>query len=125
MNKKHTTQVLRSVLSVIAAVSLLVGMVPAVFAAGEKATTVGKQEEQALIQLLDDLKVNYQQYLDSNVAFRLPDGIADDEEISVIIRHDAPSLMDAYDKTDKTMSLKEYAASDEAAVVLEALDVNT
>lgn len=115
MKNKHTTQFLRSVLSIAAAVSILVGTVPAVFAAD---TTAAVTKKEPLIQLLDDLKVNYQDYLNSEVAFQLPEGIAKDEEVSVIIRHDTPSVMDAYDKTDKTMSLQEFAAGDEAAKVI-------
>jgi len=115
MKKTHTTHILRSCLSLLLAAVMLVSMVPAVLATdGAAETTV----QNGNIQLLDGLKFDYSDYLNSEVAFRLPDGIAEDEEISVIIRHDVPSLMDAYDETDKTMSLKEYAATDEAAEVL-------
>ena len=69
------------------AVALLVGTVPAGFAVD---TTAAVTQKEPLIQLLDDLNVNYQDYLNSDVAFRLPDGIAKDEEVSVIIRHDTP-----------------------------------
>jgi len=122
MNKKHTTKLMRSALSVIAAITLLVGMVPTAFAAGSMggAQSSGK-EEQSLITLLDDIKVNYQDYLDSNVAFRLPDGVKEDEEISVIIRYDLPTVLDAYEKTDKTMSLLDYYATDEAEEVIESI----
>ena len=67
---------------------------------------------------LQELQADYQDYLNSEVAFQLPEGIAKDEEVSVIIRHDTPSVMDAYDKTDKTMSLQEFATTDEAAAVI-------
>ena len=120
MKNKHTTQFLRSALSVAVAVALLVGTVPAVFAAD---TTAAVTQKEPLIQLLDDLNVNYQDYLNSDVAFRLPDGIAKDEEVSVIIRHDTPSVMDAYDKPDKTMSLQEFAASATAKLLMRTRSV--
>ncbi|MBR0447578.1 MAG: leucine-rich repeat protein [Clostridia bacterium] len=119
MNKTHTTHILRSCLSILLAAVMLFSMVPAVFATE---ATAGSTVQNGNIQLLDGLKFDYSDYLNSEVAFRLPDGIADDEEISVIIRHDVPSLMDAYDKTDKTMSLREYAATEEAADVLKDID---
>ena len=55
-------------------------------------------------------------FFDNNVMFRLPEGIKDDQEISVIISLDTITIMDAYDKTNKTMSFKDYALySDDAA----------
>ena len=125
MNKKHTQKLLRSALSVIAAISLLVGMVPSVLATTQTESASRQESENGtedeLIKLLDGLKVNYQDYLDSNVAFRLPDGIGEEEEISIIIRYDLPSVMDAYDKTDKTMSLLDYSATEEAQQVRERI----
>ena len=46
MNKKHTNKMMRSVLSVIAAMALLVGMVPTAFADGANggAQSSGKEE---------------------------------------------------------------------------------
>ena len=118
MNKTHTTHILRSCLSLLLAVAMLVGMVPAVFAAEDTAESTTQNSD---IQLLEGLKYDYSDYLNSEVAFRLPDGIAEDEEISVIIRHDTPSLMDAYDQTDKTMSLREFTATAEADEVLDSI----
>ena len=127
MSKKHIIKLLRSALSVIAAMTILVSMVPAVFATDEE----GKEDvilpsqqqltDDQLIKLLEDLEVNYQDYLDGDVAFKLPDGVSDDEEISIIIRYDVPTVLDAYDKTDKTMSLLDYYASDEAAKIIESI----
>ena len=60
------------------------------------------------------------QLFDSSVMFRLPDGIADDQEISVIISLDTITIMDAYDGTDKTMSFKDYALYSEDADEIKA-----
>lgn len=73
------------------------------------------------INRLDGLKVNYEDYLDGSVMYRLPEGIRDDEEISVIITLDHISLMDSYEGTDKVMSFTDYALSSEDAVNLRAL----
>ena len=56
-----------------------------------------------------ELKVDYSQYLDGDVVFRLPDAIAQDEEISVIVTLDIVNLMDAYDSGLRTMSFREFA----------------
>ena len=113
MKKTNFPKFIRSALSLLAAVSLLLGTVPMAFAAETDPTF-----QSGSINLLEDLKVNYEEYLNSEVAFHLPDDIGKEEEISVIIRTDLPSVMDAYDATDKTMSLQEFAVTDEAAAVM-------
>jgi len=66
-----------------------------------------------------DLKVNYQDFLDSSVMQKLPDTIRSDDEISVIIALDEQNLLDAYEATDKTMSFKQFALeSEEAADII-------
>lgn len=87
----------------------------------------------SFIQKTDDWAANYQQYIDSSVMFALPDSVRDDQEISVIITVDHAGLMDAYEGTDKTMSLAQFSQSEAAqslrsgiaadkAQVLSALD---
>ena len=116
MKKTNFPKIFRSVLSLLAAVSLLLGMVPAVFAVDADATF-----QSGGINLLEGLNVNYKDYLNSEVAFQLPDEIGKEEEISVIIRTDLPSVMDAYDATDKTMTLQEFAVTDEAQAVIDKI----
>ncbi len=123
MKKQHVSHILRSAMSVLLAVSLLVGTVPAVFAGAETGGNTASRLEISAINKLDknSILVNYTDFLNSNVAFRLPDGVQEDDEISVIIRVDRPSVMDAYDRTDKTMSLQEYAVTDEAKAVMDKI----
>ncbi len=122
MKTKHFSHILRSALSVLLAVSLLMGTVPVVFAADKAAGSLPKLEISAINKLDNNAFINnYLDYLNSNVAFRLPNGVKEDDDISVIIRIDRPSLMDAYGRTDKTMSLQEYTLTDEATAVLEAI----
>ncbi len=71
----------------------------------------------------DNLKVNYQDFLDSSVMQKLPDTIQPDDEISVIIALDEQNLLDAYEATDKTMSFTQFALeSQEAAEVISKRD---
>ena len=116
MKKTNFPKFIRSALSLLAAVSLLLGTVPAVFAVEADPTF-----QSGSINRLENLKVNYEDYLNSQVAFQLPDDIGKEEEISVIIRTDLPSVMDAYDATDKSMSLQEFATTDQAAAIIEKI----
>ncbi len=103
MNKKILTRVSSSLIVLaMAVVMLLANVLPAY---GE--TTGG-------IKQLYNVDTNYQQYLDSSVAFKLPDTVKDDQEISVIILTGSEAIADAYEKSDKSMTLAEFALSEEA-----------
>ena len=60
------------------------------------------------------LNTNIEDYFNSSVIYQLPDTIKKDDWISVIVNLDNPSILDAYDKTDKTMSIGEYAMTEAA-----------
>ena len=62
------------------------------------------------IERLDGISVDYTDHLDNTVMQRLPEGIRDDQEISVIVTLDQMNLMDAYGQSDKTMSFSNFAA---------------
>ncbi len=62
----------------------------------------------------DSIYSSYEQFLNGNVVQRLPNTVKDDDVISVIIQVSAPSLMEAYDETDKSLTFEEYILSDEA-----------
>ena len=86
------------------------------------------------IKKIDNIALDYSKYFNSSVVFELPDTINADDEISVIITTDNIAVMDAYEATNKTMSLSEYASNSEntkkaqkelakdKAKVLDALD---
>ena len=110
MKKMTHAKVSRALVVLLLAAAILAGAVslPHAQASGYQASHIEK--------LNDALNVNYEKYLDSSVAFKLPDGISDDEEISIIVTLDIIDLMDAYEQTAKTMSFTEYALySDDAA----------
>jgi len=112
--KKHTQgRLLRSMILIVLAVTMVVGMIAM--------TQVGATTyEASAITRRDDIQVDYTPYLDSSVMYPLPENIDSDREISVIITVDVPNLMDAYENTDKTMSFSEYALHSEEAAALEA-----
>ena len=117
MKKTHLSHILRSAMSLLLAVSLLAGTVPAVFAAD---TAVSRLEISGINKLDNNAFINnYLDYLNSDVAFRLPDGIKSDDEISVIVRVDRTSVMQAYDRTDKSMTLQQFIVSDEGKAIMD------
>jgi len=106
MNKKTLMRVSSSfVVLAMAIVMLLANVLPAY---GE---TAGG------IKQLYNVDTNYQQYLDSSVAFQLPETVKDDQEISVIIMMGKEAIVDAYEKSDKSMTLAEFALSEEAVAI--------
>ena len=65
-----------------------------------------------------DLKTSIEQYLNGNVVQKLPSTVKNTDKISIIIDMEMPAIMDAYEKTDKTMSIAEFASSSEAIKVM-------
>ncbi len=68
-------------------------------------------------KLNNSIYSSYDQFLDGSVVQKLPDFVKDDEIVSIIIEVDAPTLKEAYNQTDKTMSFGEYVNTDEAAEI--------
>ena len=108
MRNKMLLKKIRSALAGICAAALLTS---AVFVPSVEAKTADSKYNASHIQKLEGLKVDYSQYLDDSVVFKLPDNVKDSDEISVIVTVDTVSIMDAYEGTDKTMSFKDYALS--------------
>ncbi len=66
---------------------------------------------------LDAPVLDSTQFLDSSAVFKLPSTISKNENISVIITVDALSILSVYNNSNKDISLKEFAGSDEAKAV--------
>ncbi len=109
MKKKAPANVLRRVFVLLVAVTLLfcAVAVPRADAVDFKASYIKEN---------NNLNWNIDPYIDSNVMFKLPDSVSDDEEISVIITLDIINLMDAYEATDKTMSFAQFTLESDKAV---------
>ena len=108
MNKNTHSNVLLRVLVALMAVTLLFGMF-----AGPQAEA--SSYKASYIEQLNDVKVDISQYLDGNVAYQLPEGVSDDELISIIIDLPIVDLLDAYEATDKTMSFGDFALESDVA----------
>ncbi len=70
--------------------------------------------ESSVFKRNDSIVSDYTSFLNSSVVQRLPENVKDDEVISVIVNLGTPTLMDAYNKTDKKLSFAEYLLTDEA-----------
>lgn len=72
----------------------------------------------SVIRELKDLKVDFnsatKSYLNKSVAYQLPETVADEEIISVIVKMDTDTVLDAYDKTSKNATLAEYMTTKKA-----------
>ena len=112
MKKKSKFNLLRTSLICLLAASIVIGGLS--FSKGQ-ASVYGASH----IQKLENAPtVDIREYLDNSVLFQLPDTVADDEEISVIITVDENNLMDAYEATDRVMSFQDYALYSEEAAQL-------
>ena len=78
---------------------------------------VGSDKTNPDIQKIDNIALDYSKYFDSSVVLELPDTINDNDEISVIVTTDDIAVMDAYEDSDKTMSLADFASSSDYAKV--------
>ena len=114
MNKKYAKRTVRTLVAAVIAAAILLGAVPVdpVHAASYDASYVQRME--------DAPAADYTEYLDSSVMFQLPDGVSDEEEISVIISLDVLNLLDVYEQTDKTMSFSDFALGSEEAADIQA-----
>ena len=108
MNKKILAKVSSSILVLAMAVVMLVASILPAY--GE---TAGG------IKQLYNVDTNYQQYLDNSVIYQLPETIKDDQEISVIIVMAEEAIVEAYEKSDKSKTLAEFALSEEAIAIRE------
>ena len=70
------------------------------------------------INRLEGLEVDYKDYLDSSVIYKLPAGIAEDQQIAVIITLDGEDQLEAYEQADTAMSFGQFVnQSAEAAAI--------
>lgn len=101
---------MKKILAAFLAIVFVMQFVPTLAIAGE-ANGNGK----TLINRLNGLNNDITGYFDSSTVYRLPDTIKDNDEISVIVTLDTPTLMEAYRAENRTMSFGDFALSTEEA----------
>ena len=115
MKKNHLKKVVQaSVIGLlIAALTVGIAAMPHAQAAEYKAS---------YIERLNEIKVDYTDYIDSSVMQQLPETVQADQEISVIILTNQATILEAYEAGAKTMSFTDFALSaDEAQQIREAI----
>ena len=107
MKTKRLTKVSSRILMALLAVVMVF-----TFAASTLGTTVSA--DSGVFKRNDSIYTDYKSYLDGSVVQALPPTVDENETISVIVKLDTPTLMEAYNETDKTMSFSEYVKTEEA-----------
>ena len=110
MKKQKRIKLLSGLLSILLLTTMIVGV--CLNAAGDAAA-------EAYIGLFNGVLGNDISKYFSNAVVALPETVKDDQQISLIIEVDADSILDAYESSDKTMSISEFAQSDVAASLRE------
>ena len=107
MKTKRLTKVSARILMALLAVAMVF-----TFAASTLGTTVAA--ESSGFRKNNSIYTDYKSYLDGSVVQALPKTVDENETISVIVKLDTPTLMDAYNKTDKSLSFSQYVKTEEA-----------
>ncbi len=111
MKKKFMSGSVRGCIALAVAAILAIGAVVL-------PTAQASDFEASYIDRLENVDVDYSKYLDGSKVFELADHISDDQEISVIITVDQPSLLDVYGEGKKDISFQDFAlGSGEAAEI--------
>ncbi len=113
MKKTRLFKTFRTAVSAVMVPLLLVGsiIVPAMRIGSD---VLADENNGSYIERLNQ-QFGYSQYLDNSVMFELPESIGPEQEISVIVTVDNITILDAYEKSDKTMSFTDYALNSESA----------
>ena len=110
MNRLRLNQFAKSIAAIALALIITLGALPVTQVS---AASIGASNPD--IKKIDNIPLDYSKYFNSSVVFELPDTINDNDEISVIVTTDDIAVMDAYEGSDKTMSLAQYASSSDYA----------
>jgi len=106
MKKRIQTKITSSLVVVILALAMLLSVMLPTFGQA--------QADGNGIVKLENVVNNYQQYLNSSVVQKLPSAVKDTDDISVIIKLSDKAIVDAYNKTDKSMTMLEFSLTEEA-----------
>ena len=109
MSKKSKR--VRLLTAVIAAV-MLISTVMTVTLSASGTTYYGSSP--SISDVTGSLDIGTEHLLNQSVMYRLPDTVDAEDEISIIIKTQSATLLDAYDKSGSNLSFTEYVLTDEA-----------
>jgi hypothetical protein len=110
----------RKKLSILISVVILVAILATILVPTVSAT----YESSPFITLFDnELNTDYSKFFSSAITQRLPEGIEDDEAISLIIQTKHKTLLDAYDASGSELSFADYCLTEEATKLLKEMEM--
>ena len=109
MSKKSKR--VRLLTAVIAAV-MLISTVMTVTLSASGTTYYGSSP--SISDVTGSLDIGTEHLLNQSVMYKLPDTVDAEDEISIIIKTQSATLLDAYDKSGSNLSFTEYVLTDEA-----------
>ncbi len=121
---KNKTQILKA--RIVAMLVLVVTLLSVVFSLTLSAWRASGVEEAPFIRLIDGI-IDYDrtQLYDDSVIYQLPDTVNEDDDLSIIVKMEGVSLFDAYQKSDKSLSMLEFATSSEGQSIVSNIGVDT
>ena len=75
-----------------------------------------------ITKLDNNLNIDYSNYFSSAITQKLPEGIEDDEEISLIIQTKQKTLLDAYDASKTSLSFSDFCKTADAEKILNSIE---
>ncbi|MDY2880149.1 MAG: leucine-rich repeat protein [Candidatus Borkfalkiaceae bacterium] len=118
-NRKTAIRILSLLTALCLTVSFFVGSQN--FRAGSDFRTEAAEIDE-ITKVDAEFSNDVESYFDEDVTYRLPDTVSDNQEISVIVTMNVDSVLDAYEKTDKTVSVSDYVLTKEAQGVLQRVN---
>jgi len=99
----------------------VVGACGFLFAAGVEGTKKGAtlssttvEAQSGIKKINGNINLNTEKYFDNTIVSTLPESVAKDEEISVIVTMNSASIVDVYKQKNTTLSLTEFVGTAEA-----------
>lgn len=102
-----------SVLAVLSAACLASSAVAYAFKGNDGNTTYAN----TISRVDNSIKSDVDKYFNSEVVYKLPETVADNDEVSVIVTMSTQSVMDAYTVSKTNQTISEFASTDEAQVI--------
>ncbi len=121
INKLKNKRIALKGLSLLMAISLSLTL----FAGNGKTAISGEAKQTQLkdiTKLSTTIKNDITQYLDENVAYKLPDGVSDNQEISVIVSMNVDSVLDAYEDSGSSLAVSDYILTRDATNAINKIE---
>lgn len=90
---------------------------------GSKISGEAKQAQLSdITKLSASIENDLSSYFDEDVTYKLPDGVSDDQVISVIVSMSADSVLDAYENSGSTLAVSDYVLTRDAQNVTDKIE---